>query len=131
MRSMLFGSLWCVMKRKSRGALVNLSLLGGKSGVEFDFPEGALVLAHVLLQDGQQCFGLLWTKIDSLKILYFHFLNGHRLQTPEDQEKVPYAHANLHGVGISVAIICGIRQANIGLRRNGHGWRSCLCKLRT
>src|SRR5579871_3180408 len=77
-------------------ALVNLALLRRDIGIKLDFAERAFILAHILLQDGQQCFGLLRTQIDALKILHFDLLRRHRLQAAKNQQKVPYADANLY-----------------------------------
>src|SRR5476649_438352 len=70
-------------------ALIDLLLLRGGAGIKLDFSERAFVLTHVLLQDGQQRFGLLRTEIDPLKVLHFDVLLVHRLQASKHQQKVP------------------------------------------
>ena len=76
--------------------LVDLALLRRDVRIELDFTECAFILADVLLQDGQQCLGLLRTQVDALKVLDLYFLCVHWLQTAKNQQKVPHAHADLY-----------------------------------
>src|SRR5439155_4040526 len=76
--------------------LIDLPLLRGNGGIKLDFPEGAFVLAHILLQNCQQSFGLLRAEIDPLKVLHFHILCVQRLQAAKHQQKVPNAYADLN-----------------------------------
>src|SRR6476660_1325413 len=127
---MLAPGVWCLTwsiasafscKRDLITRLVDLGLLRGDAGIELDFAERAFILAHVLLQDGQQRLGLLRAEIDSLKILHLDFLRCDRLQASKEQQNVPYAHADLYGVGVAVTVGGRINQADVGLLGNRHG----------
>src|SRR6185369_6468383 len=100
--------------------LIDLPLLRGDGGIKLDFPKGAFILLDILLQNRQQCLGLLWAEVDPLKVLYFHILRIQRLQASEHKQKVPNAHANLDGVGIAITVVRRIDQADIGLLWDGH-----------
>ena len=52
---------WLSFSREVARVLVDLALLRRDVWIELDFTECAFILAHILLQDGQQCLGLLRT----------------------------------------------------------------------
>lgn len=105
------------------GALARKSVYrtgGGYSRIELDFPERALVIRDILVQDGGQGLGLLWAQIDSLKIAYLDLRLRLLLHGPEDQEKVPHIDSHLHAVGIGFPIIAGIGDVEIWLHGDIH-----------
>src|SRR5215471_1907234 len=89
----------------------------GNSRIELDLSKGALVIGHILLQDGGQRFGLLWAQVDTLEIPHFHLALRLLLHSAKDQEKIPDIYPHLHAVGIGLAIIRRIEDCEIGLRR--------------
>src|SRR6476646_5000353 len=94
----LFVSSWRDqwLRFSQEAALVDLPLLCRDIGIELDFAKRAFILADVLLQDGQQCLGLLRAQVDALKVLHFDLLRCHRLQAAKNQQKVPHADADLY-----------------------------------
>src|ERR1041385_6953808 len=101
--------------------LVDLALLCRDNGVKLDLPKRAFILPDVLLQNCEQSLGLLRAEIDALKVLHLNFLCCHGLQATKNQQKVPHAYADLYRIGVSIAVIGGVDQANVGLLRNCHG----------
>src|SRR6266436_10341701 len=93
---------------------------GHHAGVQFDFPEGAFVSGHVVLQNPQQRFGLLWAQIDALEVLNFHLGFTLLQQRSKDQEEIPDIDPNLHAVGVALSIVAGIAQFDVGLIWVGH-----------
>lgn len=91
--------------------------------IEFDLAESRFVTRHILLQEPQQRLRLLWAEIDSLEIADVHLRLGLLLQGPKYQKKVPDIHAHLHAIGVILTVGGVVRQLDIGLRRNIHGWK--------
>jgi hypothetical protein len=93
---------------------------GSDSRIELDLAKCAFVIGDVLLQNRRQCLRLLRAEIDTLKIPDFNLSFRLLLHGPEYQEKVPDIYPHLHAVGISFAILIGIYDGEIWLRRNSH-----------
>jgi hypothetical protein len=87
-------------------------------GIEFDLAKGVFILNDVLLKNREQRLRLLRTDVDSLKICDFDLRLALLLQGAEDQEEVPNVDADLHAVGVVLAVGRRIGQFDIGLR--GH-----------
>src|SRR3984893_7729186 len=73
--------------------------------IQLDLAESIFVARDVLLQQSEQCLGLLRTQIDPLKIPNLHLGFALLLQSAEDQEKVPDVHTHLHAVGVAFAVV--------------------------
>jgi len=93
---------------------------GHHAWIQFDLSERAFISCNILLQDAEQCFCLLRAQIDSLEILNFHLGFTLLHKCSEDQEEIPYVHADLYTVGIVLAIVVRVRQLHIGLYWVGH-----------
>ena len=65
-------------------------------GIQLDLAKSILILVNILLQDGDQRFGLLGAGLDALKVMDFNLFCALGLQASKDQEKVPYAYPDLH-----------------------------------
>jgi hypothetical protein len=94
--------------------------LRGHAGIELDLAEGGFVAGDILLKQAQQCFRLLWTEINALKIADFDLGLGLLLQCPENQEKVPYVDPHLHAICVVFAIIGIVGQLYVWLWRISH-----------
>jgi hypothetical protein len=76
-------------------------------GFEGDGAEGLLVLGEVVVEDVGEGFGLLGAEIDSLEVGEVDLFGGVLGHGSEDEEEVPYAHADLDAVGVAFAIVGG------------------------
>jgi len=85
------------------------------SRVELDLAKRVFVSRDIVLQNGQQGFGLLGAQIDTLKILDFDLGFALLMQSAKNQEKVPDIYPHLHTVGIVLAIIRCIDQLDVRL----------------
>jgi len=85
--------------------------------IEFDFAEGVFVSSDVLLQHAEQGLGLLGTEVDSLKILDFDLRLALLEQSAENEEEIPDVDADLHAVGVVLAVVGSVGQLDGGL-----GW---------
>jgi hypothetical protein len=81
---------------------------------QLDLPECGFVLGYVLLQDIQQCLGLLWAEVNALKIVDCHVVSGSLVDPPEHQKEVPQIHAYLNAVGVVLPVLRAINQLNLG-----------------
>src|ERR1700722_16066957 len=88
--------------------------------IELDLPERALVASDILLQQSQQCLGLLRTQIDPLKIADFDLGFRLLLQRTENQKEVPNIDAHLHAVRVAFPVVWIAHQLQIRLRWNAH-----------
>jgi hypothetical protein len=89
-------------------------LVDGTAGVrellEGDGAEGLLVLGEVVAEDVPEGLGLLGAEIDALEVGDAELLWGLLGHGAEDEEEVPDAHADLDTVGVSVAVVRGVRE---------------------
>jgi hypothetical protein len=72
-----------------------------------DLTEGLLVLSEIVAEDVPEGLGLLRAEIDAFEVFddeLFGALLGHGA---EDEEEIPYAHADLHAVGVVFAVALG------------------------
>src|SRR5215469_5282694 len=88
--------------------------------VELDLAKRALVIRDVLLQDGGQRLGLLWAKINPLKVAYLDLILRLLLHGAENQEEVPHVDPHLHAVSVGLAIVGRDDDIEIGLSRDDH-----------
>src|SRR5260370_24866369 len=88
--------------------------------IQLDLAESIFVARDVLLQQSEQCLGLLRAQIDPLKISNLHLRFALLLQGAEDQKEVPDVHTHLHAVGVAFAVVRRICQFDIGLCWKGH-----------
>lgn len=88
--------------------------------IKFDLTECAFVSGDVLLQDGEQSFGLLRAEINPLKILNFDLIFGLLLQRAENEEEIPDVDAHLDAVGVGLAVLGSVDQLDIGLSWDCH-----------
>jgi hypothetical protein len=88
--------------------------------VKFDFAECGLVSSDVLLQQSQQRLGLLRAQINSLEVANLDLSFVLLLDSAEGEEKIPDIDAHLHAIGVVLAVIGGVAQLDLWLRRNAH-----------
>src|SRR5205807_7545483 len=91
--------------------------------IKLDLTECALVPTHILLQQSQQRFRLLWAQIDALEILDLDLSFGLLLQRAENQKEIPDVDPHLHAIGIVLAVRGVIYQFDVRLARKAHGWK--------
>ncbi len=94
--------------------------LGHHPRVQLDFAKGILVSGHVLLQNPEQCFGLLRAQINSLEVLDFYLRFRLLQQGSENQEEIPDVDADLHAVGVVFSVCGSIRKLHVRLSRIRH-----------
>jgi len=92
----------------------------GHSRIELDFAKGALVVRHILVEDRGQSLGLLRAQIYSLKVSYFDLVLRLLLHGTEHQEEIPDIHPHLDAISIGFAIVTGVENIKIRLRRDNH-----------
>jgi hypothetical protein len=92
----------------------------GQAGIELDLTEGALVADDILLQQSEQCLGLLRAEVDALEVANLDLRFGLLLQGSEHHEEVPDIHPHLHAVGVGLAVVGSIDQLDVRLRRKAH-----------
>src|SRR5260221_14119295 len=92
----------------------------GDTRIKFDLAKGAFVVGHVLVQNGRQRLGLLWTEANPLKISHLYLIVGLLLHGCEDQKKIPNVDPHLHAVVIGLAIFGGINYGEIRLAGTNH-----------
>ena len=68
-----------------------------------DIAKCHFVLFEVLAEHVPQGFGLLRAEVDALLIVNGHLFRRLLLRRTEGEEKVPYADANLHAIGVGFA----------------------------
>src|SRR5208282_953879 len=102
--------------------LVGASVDGSawRARVKFDLAERSLVVRHVLLQERHERLGLLRTEIDPLKVSQFHLRLRTLLHGAENEEEIPDIHADLHAVGVGIAVLGGLYEFHIRLVRGMH-----------
>ena len=88
--------------------------------IEFDLAEGGFVIRHVLLQKRHERLCLLRTEINSLKIMQLDLRFEALLHGAEDEKEIPHVDADLHTVGIGVAVVGGLDEFHIRLVRGIH-----------
>src|SRR5258707_5492569 len=88
--------------------------------IQLDLAESIFVARDVLLQQSEQCLGLLRTQIDPLEISNLHLRFALLLQGAKDHKEVPDVYAHLHAVGVAFAVVRRICQLDIGLSWKGH-----------
>ena len=81
-----------------------------------DLAECSLILLQILLQQIEEGLCLLWTQIDALKVLNGNRLRRGLVNDAKEQEEVPKAHTHLNTVGITLAIVGGVRELESGRR---------------
>lgn len=104
---------------KSLGGLVD-GAGRGHPRIELDFAKGALVVRDILVQDRGQSLGLLRAQIYSLEVSYFDLVLRLLLHGTEHQKEVPDIHPHLDAIGIGFAIVTGVEDIKIRLRRDNH-----------
>src|SRR5262249_30425800 len=92
----------------------------GHSRIELDFAKGALVVRDILVQDRGQSLGLLRAQIYSLEVSYFDLVLRLLLHGAEHQEEVPYIYPHLDAISVGFAIVTGVGDIKIRLRRDDH-----------
>src|SRR5215472_16035679 len=90
----------------------------GHSRIELDFAKGALVVRDILVEDRGQSLGLLRAQIDSLEVSYFDLVLRLLLHGAKHQEKIPDIYPHLDAVSIGFAIVAGVEDIKIRLRRD-------------
>lgn len=88
--------------------------------IELDLTKGSLVAGDILLQKSEQCLGLLRAEINSLKVSNLDLAFTLLLECAKGQEKIPDVDTHLHAVGVGFAVVGGITQLDVRLRRNRH-----------
>jgi len=88
---------------------------GAGAGFEADFAERGLVLADVLLEDVQQCLGLLGAHVDALEVLDLHVFGRGLVERTEHEEKVPEVDADLDAVGVALTVVGSFFEHDAGL----------------
>jgi len=83
--------------------------------VELDFAEGAFVVGDVLLEQRHERLGLLRAQINSLEVMKFDLRFRALLHGAEDEKEVPDIDANLHAIGVGLAVFGRLNELNIGL----------------
>ena len=76
-------------------------------------PNAVSYWRHILLQDVEQRLGLLRADIDALKVVDRDVIRRRLVHPAEHQEEVPQVHADLHAVGIVLAILRGVDELNL------------------
>lgn len=92
------------MHRPNRGARV-----------ELDFAEGAFVVGDVLLEQRHERLRLLRAQINSLEVMKFDLRFRALLHGAEDEKEIPDIDADLHAVGVRLAVFGRLNELNIGL----------------
>jgi len=88
--------------------------------IELDLAECAFVVRHVLVENRGQGLCLLRAQINSLKVAHLDLTLRLLLHSSEDEEKVPDVNTHLHTVSIGFAILRGVYNIKIRLRRINH-----------
>src|SRR5664279_4945998 len=88
--------------------------------IELNLAKGVFVVHQILLQDGMQCFGLLWAQVNALKVTHLHASFILLLKSAKHQKKVPDIDPYLDAVGVGLTIIRCSGQLNCRLRRILH-----------
>src|SRR6266567_1892058 len=96
----------------------------GHSRIKLDLAKGAFVVGDILVQNRSQRLGLLRAQVNALKISYLDLIFRLLLHGAEHEKEVPNIDPHLHTVGISLAILSGIDDAEIRLRGDNHGKQS-------
>jgi hypothetical protein len=68
-----------------------------------------------MAEDVPEGLGLLRAEIDALEVLDVKLFGSVLGHGAEDEEEVPYAHADLNAVGVVFAIVLGIGESECGL----------------
>src|SRR5208337_1370423 len=92
----------------------------GGAWIKLDLAERDLVVRHVLLQERHKRLGLLRAQINALKVPQFHLRLRALLHGPKHQEEIPHIDADLHAVGVSLAVIGSLHKLHVRLVRRIH-----------
>ena len=87
----------------------------GGARIELDLAEGGFVVRNVLLEQRHERLGLLRAQINSLEVMKFDLRFRALLHGAEDEKEVPDIDANLHAVGVRLAVFGRLNKLNIGL----------------
>src|SRR2546423_6011795 len=87
----------------------------GHARVELDLAERLLIIGDVLLQDGVQRLRLLRAQVHALEVADLDLARRLLLQRAEDEKEVPNVHADLHAVGVALAVVLTLDQLDLGL----------------
>src|ERR1700737_3781369 len=96
-------------------ALVDGAWLWYVLGLEGEGAEGLLVLGEVVAEDVPEGLGLLGAKVDTLEVAELDLVGCVLGHGAEDEEEVPDTHADLHAVGVAVAVVLGGSELEGGL----------------
>src|SRR5947208_16357199 len=80
-----------------------------------DGAEGLLVLGQIMAEHVPEGFGLLRAEVDALEVPDGELVRALLTHSAEDEEEVPYAHADLDAVGVAVAVVLGAGEFEGGL----------------
>ena len=91
---------------------------GGEVGIlrlQVELAKGLLILVQILSKHIPQGLGLLRAEVDALVVEDLELFGALRVGLAKDEVEIPYADANLHAVGVGVAVAGGLGEVDAGL----------------